>query len=208
MDEEPLLPPEPMHSDSLESDAAPQLSLDILSKEVSIMLKFAWPISASYILQMSLGLASVFSLGHVGTNELAASALATMYCNVTGYASVHSHSRFSIGIGFASALDTLCSQSFTGSQDPKALGKHLQRSIFVMFLLCFPIAPVWFFSERIFLFLGQDPIISKIAGEFTTFMLIGLFPYFVNECLKRYLQGQGALGCTLKSDVQYRHHEG
>jgi MATE family multidrug resistance protein len=119
---------------------------------------------------------------------LAASALATMYCNVTG---------FSIGIGMASALDTLCSQAFTGSPDKQDLGRHLQRSIFIMFIICIPVALVWIFSESIFLFLGQDATVSRIAGEFTLYMLIGLMPYCVTECLKKYLQGQGIMKAHL-----------
>lgn len=129
-----------------------------------------------------------FSLGHVGTNELAASALATMYCNVTG---------FSIAMGMASALDTLCSQAFTGSPDKKDLGRHLQRSIFIMLIICIPVAFIWIFSESIFLLLGQDAIVSKIAGEFTFYMLIGLIPYCVTECLKKFLQGQGIMKAHL-----------
>jgi MATE family multidrug resistance protein len=154
----------------------------LLWSEIQTLLKLAWPVSAAYLLQMSLGLASVFSLGHLGTNELAASALATMFCNVTG---------FSIGIGFASALDTLCSQAFTGSNDPKALGKHLQRAFLVMLLLSLPISILWLYAENVFLVLGQDPTISALAGEFSAYMILGLFPNFVNECLKRYLQAQG-----------------
>jgi MATE family multidrug resistance protein len=152
------------------------------------MLSLAWPISSAYLLQMSIGLAAVFSLGHLGTQELAASALATMFCNVTG---------FSVGVGFASALDTLCSQAYTGSKDPHSLGKHLQRGILVMAVLCLPIGLVWTFSEHLFLLLGQDPAISKLAGEFTLYSLIGLFPSFVNECLKRFLQAQGIMKANL-----------
>lgn len=170
--------------DILEQSLTGSSHKKILWSEIWMLLTLAWPVSAAYLLQMSLGLASVFSLGHLGTNELAASALATMFCNVTG---------FSISIGFASALDTLCSQAFTGSNDPKALGKHLQRAFLVMLLLSLPISILWLYAENIFLVLGQDPTISALAGEFSAYMIIGLFPNFVNECLKRYLQAQGML---------------
>lgn len=127
-------------------------------------------------------------MGHVGTDELAASALANMYCNVTG---------FSVAMGMASALDTLCSQAFTGSPDKQDLGRHLQRSIFIMFIICIPVSIIWIFSESIFLMLGQDAVVSRIAGEFTYYMLIGLMPYCVTECLKKYLQGQGIMKAHL-----------
>lgn len=81
-------------------------SFRLFLHESSILASLAWPVIASYILSYSLNVASVFSLGHVGTKELAACALATMLCNVTG---------FSVGQGMASALDTLCSQAMTGT---------------------------------------------------------------------------------------------
>lgn len=71
---------------------------------------------------MSLNMASVFTLGHVGQKELASCALATMYANVAGY---------SLGIGMSTALDTLCSQAHTSSNDPLDVGRHLQRGIVV-----------------------------------------------------------------------------
>jgi MATE family multidrug resistance protein len=130
----------------------------------------------------------VFSLGHVGTKELAASALSTMLCNVTG---------FSVGQGMASALDTLCSQSHTGSSDPHALGKHLQRSIVVMLFLSVPIAALWMFTERILVLAGQDVEISHLAGMYALYMIPGLFPYLASDCLRRYLQGQGIMKASM-----------
>ena len=91
----------------------------------------------------------------------------------------------------ASALDTLCSQAHTGSTDKHILGKHLQRAIVVMFFLTFPIAFLWTFTEPLLLLVGQDPEISALSAQFTRWMIPGLFPYLVNDCIKRYLQCQG-----------------
>jgi MATE family multidrug resistance protein len=93
----------------------------------------------------------------------------------------------------ASALDTLCSQSFTGSEDQTSLGKHLQRGLVVSFLVCVPISCLWFFAEPVFLLFGQQKEISNLAGTFARWMIPGLYPLFVNECLRRYLQAQGIM---------------
>jgi MATE family multidrug resistance protein len=45
----------------------------------------ALPVVVYYLLNFTLNFSSVISLGHLGTKELAASALATMFCNVTGF---------------------------------------------------------------------------------------------------------------------------
>ncbi|KAI9098681.1 mate-domain-containing protein [Phlyctochytrium arcticum] len=165
-----------------------ELTVAAVKTEAKQLLSFAWPISLAYVLQTTLSLGQVVSVGHIGTTELAASSLATMLCNVTG---------ISIGMGMASALDTLCSQAHTGSRDQHSLGRHLQRGIVVMAFLCFPIALLWWHAETLLLLVGQHPEVAKLSGVFTRYALIGLFPSLVNECLKRYLQAQGIMKASL-----------
>lgn len=124
-------------------------TITIVCKQATEICKLAWPVSLGYLLQMSLGLASVFTLGHVGTNELAAAALGSMFANVTG---------FSIGIGLAAALDTLCSQAYTAAENKHILGFHLQRGLFIMLLITPLISLLWVFTESLLLLLEQDPI--------------------------------------------------
>lgn len=127
---------------------------------------------------------------------MAACALSTMYCNVTG---------FSVGQGMASALDTLCSQSHTGARDKYALGKHLQRAIVVMFLISIPICILWINTSNLLLLAGQDPDISHLAGiygiirkfKIARYMIPGLLPYLINDCMRRYLQSQGIMKAPL-----------
>ncbi|KAJ3217060.1 hypothetical protein HK099_005616 [Clydaea vesicula] len=163
----------------------------------------AWPVSFGYFLQNSLLLATVFSMGHVGTKELAACALATMWANVSG---------FSLGIGMASSLDTLCSHSHTGSLDIYANGKHLQRALVVMSVISVMVSALWCFTEDLLLLAGQDAEVSRLAGIYIYYLIPSVFPYFAFECLKRYLQSQGImsgalfcifLGSPLNAILQY-----
>ncbi|KAI8808520.1 mate-domain-containing protein [Cladochytrium replicatum] len=179
-EETPLL----ADSGAVQKETVAQLKWEDVNQEVKTLGSLAWPVSAGYLLQQSLFLAPMFSLGHLGTKELAARALTTMFCNVTGY---------SVGFGMASALDTLCAQSLTGSSDPKAAGKHLQRGIVVMFFLSFPIAYVWWNTEWLMLTLGQEAELAHMSGLFARYSILGLFPVLINECLKRFLQSQGIM---------------
>ena len=172
----------PIEEDSI--DAPHKISAKLIFEEAGRTSHLAWPILIAYILSYILNTSSVFSLGHIGTKELAASALTIMFCNVTG---------FSVGLGMASALDTLCSQAFTGSTDKHALGKHLQRGIVIMLILFFPITAIWLATEPLLLLVGQDAEISRLSGIYVRWMLPGLFPYLVNDCMKRYLQAQGIM---------------
>lgn len=100
-----------------ETNDIQEINTKTILNEAKTLVALALPVLASYVVSFSNVMAPVFSLGHLGTKYLAASALSTMLCNVTG---------FSIGNGLATALDTLCSQSFTGSNDKHALGMKFQ----------------------------------------------------------------------------------
>jgi multidrug resistance protein, MATE family len=64
------------------------------------------------MLEFSLQIVSVVSVGHIGTNALAAITLGTMTAGVTG---------FSIIMGFSTALDTMLPSAWT-SGNPSLVG--------------------------------------------------------------------------------------
>ena len=72
-------------------------------------------------------------VGHIGSTEMAATALGASFCNVTGY---------SVSIGLLSAMDTLTSQAH-GANQPKQIGATVQQSIIVLAGYCVLILPIW-----------------------------------------------------------------
>ncbi|KAJ2181919.1 ethionine resistance protein [Coemansia sp. RSA 551] len=80
----------------------------IVKQESALMVSSTIPIALSYMLQFSFNFVNILSLGHLGANELAASALA----NMTLFMFVNAPA-----VGLASALDTFCSTAFTASRD-------------------------------------------------------------------------------------------
>ena len=91
-----------------------------------------------------------------GSVELGASALASMFVNVSAW---------SISYGTTTALDTLCSQAWTGAKDKTIIGVHLQRAYLVLSIMFVPIACIWWNAEPIMLSLNQDPELAKFAGK-------------------------------------------
>ena len=69
------------------------------------------------MLEYSLVIASVVSIGHLSTTALAASTLGSMTASVSGYSIVQ---------GFASTLDTMLPSAWTSSQ-PQLVGLWTQR---------------------------------------------------------------------------------
>ncbi|KAI9490952.1 mate-domain-containing protein [Zychaea mexicana] len=154
------------------------------SSEFRWLLFNCLPVIGTYLLQNSLQLASIFTLGHLGSTELAASALASMFANVSAW---------SVAFGTATALDTLCSQAWTGARDKTLVGVHLQRALAILSVLFIPIAIVWWNATRILLALNQEPELALHAGIFLRYLLLGAPAFIAFEGIKKYLQAQGIM---------------
>ncbi|RZC53441.1 hypothetical protein C5167_012353, partial [Papaver somniferum] len=98
--------------------------------------------------------------------------MATSFATVTG---------FSLLMGMASALDTLCGQSYGAKQYHK-LGIHMQRGMFVLLLVSVPLYFVWANTGRILIAVGQDPEISAESEVYARYMIPSLFAYGLLQC--------------------------
>ena len=88
-------------------------------REAKVLARYSAPLVLTMLLQYSLTVASIFTVGHVGTVELGAVSLASMTANITGYA---------VYQGLATSLDTLCAQAY-GSGKKKLVGLQTQRMV-------------------------------------------------------------------------------
>ncbi|XP_051197610.1 protein DETOXIFICATION 16 [Lolium perenne] len=148
--------------------------------EAKRLLRLAGPLVLSSILQFALPLVSVMFVGHLGELSLAGASLATSIANVTG---------FSLLVGMAGALETLCGQAF-GAKQYHLLGVYQQRAIVVLALACVPIVLLWANTRHILLLLGQDPAIAAEAGAYARWLIPSLVPYVPLACHVRFLQTQ------------------
>ncbi|KAK6512068.1 hypothetical protein TWF481_000965 [Arthrobotrys musiformis] len=150
-------------------------------RETKVLARYSGPLIVTFLLQYSLTVASVFSVGKLGTNELAAVSLASMTSNITGY---------TIYQGLATSLDTLCSQAY-GSGKKKLVGLHMQRCFWFLMLITIPIAIVWQFSEAILRPIVPDPELCRLAGGYLRVLALGAPGYAAWEVGKRFVQAQG-----------------
>lgn len=151
-------------------------------REARVLVGYTIPIFATHLLELSLSVASVFSLGHLGTVELAAASLSSMTANVSG---------FSVLSGFISALDTLLPSAYT--QQPKSVGLWTQRMGVILIGLLPLILAIWLNAEAILIRIGQDPQVAYLAGRYLAILSIGLPGYALFEVCRRYLQAQGLM---------------
>ncbi|PSR73118.1 hypothetical protein PHLCEN_2v11020 [Hermanssonia centrifuga] len=98
-----------------------------------------------------------------------------------------------VALGGTTALDTLGSQAFTGGDRPSDVSIHLQRCIFILWLLYIPIAIFWACVDPILRILGQEERLSHDVQCFLRFLIMGAPGYIAFESLKKYLQCQGQL---------------
>ncbi|KAH9039515.1 MATE efflux family protein [Lactarius pseudohatsudake] len=178
----PLLVPRIEEDDSTGNDPAhPLSSAKVYRDEFRILLKYTLPILGTHLLEYSLVVASVVSIGHLSTVALAASTLGMMTASVTGYSIIQ---------GLSSTLDTMLPSAWT-SPNPQLVGLWSQRMAVVMAAFLIPISFLWFNAESILLFLHQQPDVAHLAAVYLKYASIGLPAYAFNCISRRYFQSQG-----------------
>lgn len=112
---------------------------------------------------------NVIVLGHLGTDELAGSAFATI---------VTSMSAIILWQGFGDALITLTSQAI-GAGNPKLAGVWLQTSILAITLGALPVGLCWWYTEDILRLTGDNgpgEAVIHFSGLYARWSLIWLIP--------------------------------
>ncbi|XP_050376052.1 protein DETOXIFICATION 16-like [Argentina anserina] len=149
-------------------------------EEVKKQLWLAGPLICVSILQYSIQIIAVMFVGHLGELSLSGATMALSFTSVTG---------FSLLMGMSSALDTLSGQCY-GAKQYHMMSIHMQRAMFVLLLVCIPLAIISANTRIILIALGQDIDISTEAGKFARFNIPSLFAYALLQCLVRFLQTQ------------------
>jgi len=156
-------------------------------REAKVLTKTSAPMILTFLLQYSLPVASIFTVGHIGKTELGAVSLASMTASITGYA---------VYQGLATSLDTLCSQAY-GSGRRHLVGLQLQRMMCFLMLITIPISVVWAFGEQILSHLGPEKETARLAGLYLKVLIAGAPGYAAFEGGKRYVQAQGIFSANM-----------
>lgn len=119
-----------------------------------------------------------------GSVELAGASLGQMVAGFTGLTTT---------IGVSTALETLCSQAWTDTNDKTLVGLHLQRAYVILGLMMAPIAWLWCHVTPALEGLGQDREVARYAGLYLWYFLPGWFAHVAFEAHRKYLQAQGIM---------------
>ncbi|CAN3486577.1 ethionine resistance-conferring protein 1 [Diutina catenulata] len=151
--------------------------------EARAVLTSAVPLTVTFLLEFSLTVASVFAVGRLGEEYLAAVSISSMTANITGFAIV---------AGVATCLDTLCAQAY-GKGHYDTVGVVFVRCTYFLFALCVPITMLW---------IGAEPLLNaimgpghqetcRLAGQYLRVIACGLPGFVLFENGKHFLQAQG-----------------
>lgn len=156
-------------------------------REAMVIGKYAAPLMVTFVLQYSLTVSSIFTLGHLGKTELGAVSLASMTASITGYA---------VYQGLATSLDTLCAQAF-GSGRKTLVGLQMQKMVYFLWTITVPIALFWFFADRILMKIVPEKEVAYLAGLYLKVVILGAPGYALFESGKRFVQAQGLFSASL-----------
>ena len=156
-------------------------------RETKVLTKSSAPMILTFLLQYSLPVASIFTVGHIGKTELGAVSLASMTASITGYA---------VYQGLATSLDTLCAQAY-GSGRPHLVGLQLQRMLAFLLLITIPISIVWAFGTEILSHVVPEKETARLAGLYLRVLIFGAPGYAAFESGKRYVQAQGLFSVNM-----------
>jgi MATE family multidrug resistance protein len=156
-------------------------------RETQVIGKYSLPLMVTFLLQYSLTVASIFTVGHLGTIELGAASLASMTVNITGSA---------VYQGLATSLDTLCAQAY-GSGKKKLVGLQMQRMVYFLWVLTIPISILWLLADKILVFIIPEKEVALLASQYLKVVILGLPGYACFESGKRFVQAQGIFTASL-----------
>ncbi|KAE8142316.1 MATE efflux family protein [Aspergillus pseudotamarii] len=154
--------------------------------ECRLLLIRSAPLIVTFLLEYSFTAASIFAVGHIGKVELAATAVASLTANITGYA---------IYQGLATSLDTLCPSAY-GAGRKDLVGLHCQRMVCFLWFMTVPIAIAWVCADSILKIFVQ-PQIAEMAGAYLRVLVLGTPGYAAFECGKRFMLAQGLFSATV-----------
>ncbi|KAJ2416092.1 ethionine resistance protein [Coemansia sp. RSA 2531] len=157
--------------------------------EARYQLAKALPMAVAGSIRSATSVIELRALGHIGSRPLAGRSLALLVVNLTGYP-------FMYGLG--GALESLCSQAFTGAQGNKRIGVYIQHAIWIFLAANVLVAILWLHPEVVFQMLAKpDDTVLHYARTYLIFECVYFPCIVVQTCLKRFLLAQGLMRPTV-----------
>jgi MATE family multidrug resistance protein len=153
--------------------------MSALRVELGSIARLSGPVVLSQLGMMTMGAVETLLVGHLGSTELAASALGNVW----------EWTWLCLGLGLVMGIDPLISQAH-GRGDGPGTALALQRGLVLAVLVSIPICLCLMLTRSGLLFLGQDPAVAELAGRYNLYKLPTVPCYLIYSALRQYLQGR------------------
>lgn len=141
--------------------------------------RLALPIVLAQLGMMGFGIVDMWMVGRLGSQALAAVALA----DVVLFGSLI------FGVGLVMGIDPIVAQAH-GARDGAAAGRALQQGMVLALPATVPIALVWFFTGDLLRAMGQEESLCVLAGDYARTQVFSVAPFLVYVAMRQYLQGR------------------
>ena len=138
-------------------------------------LALGLPLIGAQIAQIAINTTDVVMLGWYGTEELAASVLATASFFFV----------YIFGAGFTHAIVPIASQA-QGRGDHQQVRRSVRMGLWAALAYAALTLPVLWNLETILVFAGQDPALSQLAGDYMHIAMWGLIPGLATLALRAF----------------------
>ena len=149
--------------------AAPRAAVAIagnpLAAELAETLKLAVPLALTQLGQIAMMTTDLAFIGRLGSDTVAAAALAHTVFFVS----------FTFGMGLVSAVSPLAAQAF-GARDPRMMRRALRVGLWAALFMALPLMALPFHGEAILLALGQAPAAAHLAQQYLFGLAWGILP--------------------------------
>lgn len=140
------------------------------------LLSLGLPLVASHIAQMLIGVTDTVMLGWYDITDLAALSVSGPIFFIV----------FIFGSGFAWAVTPMVASALS-QDDERQVRRVTRMGLWLSILFGFLTIPLFFFTESIFLAIGQDPEVARQAGIYMPYLGLGMIPALMVQVLKSYL---------------------
>ncbi|ODQ81328.1 hypothetical protein BABINDRAFT_33867 [Babjeviella inositovora NRRL Y-12698] len=174
-------------ADAWETSVAAHKVVTSTRREFYVLATSAFPLIVTFLLQNSLTMASVFSVGHIGSQELSGVTLASLTASITCIAAIQ---------GLATCLDTLCPEAY-GSGNLRLVGVYFQRCTALILTAYVPVALLWWiYAERALVYIVPETEVAILSARYLRVISLGMPGYIFFETGKRFLQAQGIFNAS------------
>ena len=153
-----------------------------LREEMSATLSLAWPLILSNLASSAISTTDVLMLGWLGPKPLAASALVVNLYNLL----------LLTGVGLSVAISPMIASAIGRRVEAvRESRRSFRMGLWLVTLYAVPATLVLSFAEPIFLLLGQDPELSRMAGDYNAIVMWALWPTLLGFACRNLLTAVG-----------------